>query len=73
MDIIDHAQELDRKFQEEALKIHFVRRESINNVIPGLTRNPVCLDCDDEIPPARIEAKPDAVRCMDCQARKERK
>lgn len=31
-----------------------------------------CCDCDAVIPPARIAARPDAGRCVDCQERQER-
>jgi hypothetical protein len=32
-----------------------------------------CLDCGDEIDPARIKANPAAVRCIDCQEKWERR
>jgi phage/conjugal plasmid C-4 type zinc finger TraR family protein len=31
-----------------------------------------CIDCGDDIPPARKAAIPDAARCLDCQERHER-
>lgn len=31
----------------------------------------VCLDCDEEIPAARLEIEPTALRCTDCQSRQE--
>jgi len=33
----------------------------------------VCRDCYDTIPPARLAASPDAVRCLDCQEKKEQR
>lgn len=32
----------------------------------------VCVDCGREIPEARLEAMPFALRCIDCQSRRER-
>ena len=32
----------------------------------------LCVDCDAEIPYARLSANPTAMRCVDCQARHER-
>lgn len=32
-----------------------------------------CCDCDAVIPQARIAARPDAGRCVDCQKRRERR
>ena len=29
----------------------------------------ICVDCDAEIPDGRLEAMPEAVRCVDCQRR----
>ena len=31
----------------------------------------ICLDCDQPIAPARLDAEPAAVRCIECQARVE--
>ncbi len=76
-DIIDQAQQLDREFNEKALAANRQRREfdamlhkETPLVIDGTV---VCLDCGDDIPAARIAANPAAVRCVDCQARKERR
>lgn len=77
MDIIDHAQELDEMFREQSLIANRKSRESCVNgqTEERFVRDGVhyCLDCGDEIPLARIEANPAAVRCVDCQAKKERK
>jgi len=71
MDIIDHAQELDRKFNDKALAEVRHRRE-LNRMLYGeepLVVNgvPHCISCGEEIPPERIEANPKASRCIDCQ------
>lgn len=77
MDIIDHAQELDREFQEKALFAHKKRQEvelleppERARVIDGIA---YCVDCGFDIPPARLKARPDAVRCVECQGKKERR
>lgn len=28
-----------------------------------------CVDCDKEIPQARLELKPDSIRCVPCQSK----
>ena len=33
----------------------------------------ICVDCDKKIPAARLQAKPEATRCVNCQELKERK
>lgn len=35
--------------------------------------NVICIDCAVLIPQARLEAKPDAARCIDCKAAHEEK
>ena len=50
--------EILRKPQEEPLLIHGKRR---------------CLDCEGIIPQKRIMANPQAVRCIGCQTKLERK
>lgn len=32
-----------------------------------------CVDCDEEIEPARLQARPEAPFCIDCQGARERK
>lgn len=69
MDEIDHAQELDENFRAQALRAHFKKKKS--PFIKGEDVN--CIDCGEEIEPARRKAKPDAVRCVDCQGKWERR
>ncbi|MEK7734976.1 MAG: TraR/DksA family transcriptional regulator [Pseudomonadota bacterium] len=50
--------------------------EELTDVEAALTRIAedrygICLDCDDTITPARLEAWPTAKRCMSCQSRLE--
>jgi len=32
----------------------------------------ICVECEKRIPQKRLKARPEAVRCVECQARKER-
>lgn len=87
MDVFDRAQELDEQFRAQALRAHFVRRDSpspspshqgrgeIQCIDPSHQGRGeiVCIDCGDEIGRARIKANPDAVRCIDCQTKTERR
>ena len=75
MDIIDHAQELDQEFQQKALEAHkrrknFAEPPEVQLIVDGIA---YCLDCDEDIDPARLKARPDAVRCVECQGKKERR
>ena len=71
MDDIDLAQRNDEIFRRQSLERHFRRagREEVeNDAIPG-----ICLDCENPIEKERLRVMPDAVRCVDCQRKKERK
>ena len=77
MDIIDQAQQNDREFNEKALSEIRKRRDFYTMlydekplVVDGVH---YCIDCGEDIPAARIAANPSAIRCIDCQAKKERK
>jgi len=72
MDDIDLANEHEDFFRENAL-----RTARKNPDIPGETPLYLdgvrcCLDCEDPILEARLEANPKAVRCVECQCRHER-
>jgi hypothetical protein len=47
-----------------------VGRDTPPDPPPGGRR---CSDCEEPIDPARLQANPDAVRCVDCQMIEERK
>jgi len=71
MDDVDHAQELNELFRSQALDAHFRRcGEEFGAMIENAR---ICRGCGEEIDPDRLAAKPDAVRCIDCQGKKERK
>jgi len=86
VDVIDLANEHAEFFRQMALKRHFCRsgKYQASEVLqyPGETPSITlrggshpgshdCIDCGGKIDPARLQALPDAVRCIDCQAKKE--
>jgi len=70
-DIIDSAQALDELYRESALIAAKMRHGSNEDplIIDGVR---CCLDCEEPIPAARLELKPDATRCVPCLERKEK-
>jgi len=74
MDEIDQAQANDELFRQSALSAHFAVRRlngGPDAIDPPLSRP--CCDCGEEIESARLKALPCAVRCVDCQGKKERR
>ena len=69
-DEMDLAQTAEDEFTRHALDgvIHRHREEPLEK--NGLR---VCLDCEAPIGPARLEANPEAVRCIRCQEKEERR
>lgn len=59
MDIIDQADELQQQFFERNLGK--IRRELETE------GSEECIDCGEEIPEARREKMPNAIRCVSCQ------
>ena len=70
MDIADRAQVNEERERDIALAAQQAARKETPRYISGLR---VCLSCEDVIAPTRLEANPDAVRCMDCQHEHERR
>ncbi|MCE5184632.1 MAG: TraR/DksA family transcriptional regulator [Planctomycetaceae bacterium] len=70
-DEIDRAQAATEVYQEAALLAH-KRRTPPARIVPlnGGARD--CLDCGKPIPAARLKALPNAIRCIECQNKKER-
>ncbi len=66
---IDQAQELEQLFRDRALAKHKTSRVHEKPDEEDGIR--YCLDCGIDIPQERIEAEPEAVRCVSCQTRKE--
>ena len=86
MDEIDQAQQNDELFRRNALNKHFGRSPEYllrKGVLPNRSRTVhgagpgsgprLCTDCGDKIDAGRLEARPGATRCIDCQAKHERK
>ncbi len=67
-DQFDKAQELEQRFRDSAIDAHRNRVTEKPDEEDGIR---YCLGCGREIPPQRIEASPDAVRCVPCQSKKE--
>lgn len=71
MDVIDHAKELELKQRQIALNETLERAsEPPQEIIDGVV---ICIACGIDIPVARLEAKPNAARCIDCQEIEEQK
>ncbi len=69
-DIIDDAQAAEAFARQEALaKMPVADLGSGPQIIGGKA---CCVDCDAEIPPARLEARPGCSRCTGCQEELER-
>ena len=69
-DIIDEANERADLFREAALtaKLAGGKPEERPLYLDGVR---CCLDCEEPIPEARLDANPDAVRCTSCQTAKD--
>lgn len=66
-DIVDEAQAIEEAARERALSD--LRREIA--WAPAFDASE-CIDCGDDIPPARRKAVPHARRCTSCEARHEK-
>lgn len=60
MDEADIANELAQLRLEQGLSR--IRAAAVTEAGDG-----ICVDCDKGIPPARMKAKPGALRCISCQ------
>jgi len=72
MDPLDRATQLEMDHRQRALEAQrskAIETENPNDV-DGVR---YCLDCDDVIPRHRLEARPQSVRCIDCQNSKEKR
>ena len=65
-DIIDRAQRAEETFRERALKRRSNAKEDALQTA-GEDGWPICIDCGERIPKARLAARPNAVRCIECQ------
>jgi len=71
VDDVERGQELDQANCAAALRAQLARvaaeAAEERRGTPGL-----CVVCDEPIPTARLQAQPNAVRCIECQERKEK-
>jgi RNA polymerase-binding transcription factor DksA len=79
MDAADFAQKSNEVYLDAALKrqlkkseASFVKRNLKVTREARDTQQTCCLDCGKEIKPERLAANPAAVRCIECQSKKER-
>ena len=75
-DSADAGSTLSETDRTEAI-LHSARSQR-DGVLAALTRIEEntygrCVDCGDEIPEGRLEARPDAARCVGCQAKHARR
>lgn len=70
-DIYDAAEQVEQQQRDIALdRARLVKPEPEQLVVDGVV---YCIDCDDEVQPERLRAKPNAARCIHCQSIWERK
>jgi len=69
-DIIDRANELAEWHRALALEKALKKRPAFSAVFEEIdgVQVQLCAECDEPIPTRRIEALPNAVLCIDCQA-----
>lgn len=72
MDDLDRAKTLEMRERQASLERALAsgRETERPRIIDGVR---CCLDCGEPIPPARLEARPESVRCIDCKTINEKK
>ncbi|MDQ1696029.1 MAG: DnaK suppressor protein [Frankiaceae bacterium] len=63
----------DADREEATLEIVRAQQERVREALDRLDNGTYgrCVDCDKELPEARLEVRPEAARCVDCQQRAE--
>ena len=63
----------DADREEASLEILHAQQERVREAIARVDAGTFgrCVDCGSELPDERLEARPDAARCVDCQQRAE--
>jgi len=64
-DVADRADEIIAINLQLAMAAHEQATQDVDQVV--IAGNVICVDCDDVIPPERVAAKHDCVRCITCQ------
>jgi DnaK suppressor protein len=71
----DFAQALsDRTTSDSLIHLLSENREQVEHALERLAQGTygLCEDCGNQIPPERLEFRPEATRCVNCQARWDR-
>jgi len=69
-DLFDRAQALEQENRDRALAHHLASRHAEQPDQDELGKR-YCLGCGEQIAPERLQAEPDAVRCVPCQSQLE--
>jgi DnaK suppressor protein len=69
-DKLDVASEIEEAERLSVIEQHINRPKQTPTIVGGLR---LCDDCGDVIPPQRIEASPDCVRCIYCETDHDKK
>lgn len=69
-DDLDRAKDLEMHQRDVAIKKQLAGAVETEEplIVDGVH---CCVDCGGEIPPKRLEARPESVRCIDCKTYKE--
>jgi DnaK suppressor protein len=73
MDWLDRVQANTEIYEAAAMRTHFNKRRLEPRPDPSTDGERTCLDCQEPISRERIEANPQAVRCVECQIKKEKR
>lgn len=68
-DYLDEALKAEENFRDQAIAKQLQR--DVEQPDEDADGNRYCLSCGDEVPKARLDAQPDAVRCVFCQSLKD--
>jgi DnaK suppressor protein len=74
-DDVDFAQAIsDRETSDTLIHLLGENREQVERALARLAEGKygICEDCDERIPAERLRFRPEATRCVDCQARRDR-
>lgn len=71
-DQLDRAGELEQRHRDAALKAATQKRQMPAQIHDAQGRV-VCLECEDAIPQARLDAQPGTPWCVECKTRTDRK
>jgi DnaK suppressor protein len=71
MDDVDLAQDKQEMFRMQALRTHFTKQ--IDEPRYDNEGKRICLRCGTRILQAQLKALPDALRCLECQEKLERR